>query len=311
MKKILALVSFLLVVAACSNQPTNTNTPAHSNANMTAAKPAAAPAEADIIAKEKGAWEAIQKKDYDGFGNMLASDYIEVTGEGVFDKAGIVAEVKDFSLTDVTFTDWKILPIDNDAVIITYNTTLKATYKGKDVPPGPYHSAGAWVNRDGKWVALFYQQTMVKTMPPPPAGDAKSEKPAPSPAANTAEPGADPIANEKIVWDCFKSKNYDAFSALLDPAFVEIESNAVYDKAAAVKSASEFDASQFELSEWKAVKLDSDAALVTYLVSPKDPKGDQERHTTIWANRSGKWVGLLHIGTQVMKPMPDSEMKKM
>ena len=40
-----------------------------------------------------------------------------------------------------------MLPIDNDAAIITYNTTLKATYKGKEVPPGPYHSAGAWVNR--------------------------------------------------------------------------------------------------------------------------------------------------------------------
>jgi len=310
MKKILALVSLLLVAAACTNQPT-TNTPANSNANLTASKPPP-PSEADIIAREKAAWDTIKKKDYDAFGSMLASDYIEVTDEGVFDKAGIVADIKDFELTDATFSDWKMLPIDNDAAIITYNTTLKATYKGKEVPPGPYHSAGAWVNRDGKWLALFYQQTPVKTPPPPPpAGAATPEKSAASPAARMADAGSDPIANEKIVWDAFKSKNYDAFAALLDPAFVEIESTGVYDKAGSVKGASSFDASQFELSEWKAVKLDNDAALVTYLVMPKDPKGDHERHTTIWANRGGKWVGLLHIGTPVMKPMSDTEMKKM
>ena len=82
------------------------------------------------------------------------------------------------------------------------------------------------------------------------------------------------------------------------------------DKATAVKGA-DFDTSQLELSEWKSAKLDNDAALVTYLVTPKDPKMSQERHTTIWANRSGKWVALLHIGTPVMKPMTPSEMKKM
>lgn len=307
MKKILALVSFLLVAAACTNQPMNTNT--NSNANTSTMK-MAAPSEADIIAKEKAAWDTLKTKDYVAFGNMLTSDYIGVTDEGVMDKAGSVADVKDFIPTDVTFSDWKMLPIDNDSVILTYNVTVKATYKGKDLPPGPYRAAAAWVNRDGKWLALFYQQTPVKT-PPPPAGAATPEKSAASPAARMADAGSDPIANEKIVWDAFQSKNYDAFAALLDPAFVEIESTGVYDKAGSVKGASSFDASEFELSEWKAVKLDNDAALVTYLVMPKDPKGDHERHTTIWANRGGKWVGLLHIGTPVMKPMSDTEMKKM
>jgi hypothetical protein len=90
-----------------------------------------------------------------------------------------------------------------------------------------------------------------------------------------------------------------------------METVAAYDKAGAVKSAADFDATKFELSEWKSAKLDSDAALVTYLVKPMDPKLDQERHTSIWANRNGKWVALLHVGTPVAKPMSNSEMKKM
>ena len=313
MKKILVLASFLLVASACANQP-STNTATTTNANTSMSKPAA-PSEADMVAKEKAAWDTLKQKDTAAFGNMLASDYVEVTDEGIFDKAGIVADVKDFNLTDATFSDWKMLPIDNDAVILTYNTTLKAKYKDQDVPPGPYHSAAAWVNRDGKWLAFYYQQTLVKTMPPPPPASAsKTDKAAASPAAKAAATGPDPIANEKIVWDAFKSRNYDAFAALLDPAFVELEQTGVYDKAAAVKSA-DFDASQFELSELKAAKLDDDAALVTYLVKATDPKINPERHTTIWVNRSGKWLALLHVGTPVAKraaakPEP-TEMKKM
>jgi len=309
MKKILALVSFLLVVAACTTQPsTNTNTA--SNTNSATAK-SAAPSADEMFAKEKAAWDTLKQKDYDAFGNMLASDYIEVTDEGVFDKAGIIAVVKDFVPTDITFSDWKMLPIDNDAVILTYNLTLKGLEKGKEIQPGPQHAAAVWVNRDGKWLASCFQQTPAKdTPPPPPANTSKAEKTAASPAAKAPETGPDPIANEKIVWDFFKSKNLDAFAAVLDPAFVEIESNMVMDKATAVKGA-DFDTSQLELSEWKSAKLDNDAALVTYLVTPKDPKMSQERHTTIWANRGGKWVALLHIGTPVMKPMTPSEMKKM
>lgn len=310
MKKILALVSFLsflVFAAACTTEPT-TNTTTNSNANMSMSK-TAAPSEADIIAKEKATWDMLKKKDFDAFGNLLASDYIEVNDNGVFDKAGIIADLKDFNLTEATFSDWKMTPIDNDAVILTYQATVKATEKGADVPPGPYRSAAVWVNRDGKWLAFYYQQTPVKPMPPAPpkASPSKTEKTATSPAATPAQTGPDPIADEKIVWDLFKSKNYDGFAALLDSTFVELESTGAYDKAGAVKGVSEMDASRFELSEWKSAKLDNDAALVTYLVKPKDPKWDTERHTSIWANRSGKWVALLHVGTPIAKPK--TEMK--
>jgi hypothetical protein len=311
MKKILALVSFLLVAAACTNQP-STNTNMSSNANMTTSKPAP-PSEAEITAKEKAAWDTIKKKDYDAFGSMLASDYTEVEDNAVFDNAGIVADVKDFNLTDATFSDWKMLPIDNDAVILTYQTTLKATYKGAEVPPGPYRSAAVWVNRDGKWLAFYYQQTPVKTMPPPPppsssTSPSKTEGAAASPAAKPAETGPDPIADEKLVWDAIKTKNNDAFAALLAADSVELEPDGFFDKGGSVKSVGMFDFSKFELSDWKSAKIDSDAAFVTYLVTPPaGPNMGPERHSTIWVNRNGKWVALLHVGTPVAKSAPKSQ----
>ena len=65
MKKILVLVCFLLVaVVGCATQPTG-NKDVVANANQPAeTKPAAMPSESDIIAKEKGTWDAIKKKDW-------------------------------------------------------------------------------------------------------------------------------------------------------------------------------------------------------------------------------------------------------
>lgn len=312
MKKILVLVSLLLLVAACTTEPApNTNAPTNAN---TAAPKTAAPSEADMIAKEKAVWDTIKQKDYAAFGNMLASDYVEVTDEGVMDKAGIVTDAKDFIPTDLTFSDWKMTLIDNDAAILTYSFTQKATYKGKDLPPGPYHAASAWVKRDGKWQGFFYQQTPATKMPPPPPASSASPKAntaAATPAAKPLEAGPDPIANEKMVWDAFKSKNYDGFASLLDAAFIELEGPAVYDKASAVKTVAGLDFAEFELAEWKSGKLDDDAMLVTYLVKATDTKMDQERHSTIWAKRNGKWLALLHIGTRQAKGAAKMDMKKM
>jgi hypothetical protein len=302
MKKILVLVCFLLIaVAACTPQPTG-NKDTVANANRPAeTKPAAAmPSESEIIAKEKSTWDAVKKKDWDAFGAMLASEYVEVLDNGVHDKASALTGVKDFDLSEVTYSDWKMIPVDKDAAIITYSVTVKAKYKGEDVPPGPYREASAWVNRNGQWLAIFYQETIASKEPPPPP-PAEKKAPAASPAT-TMKPGdasADVIANEKMVWDLFRSRNFDAFAALLAPEFMEIEPAGVRDKSGSVKGVQEMDASQVGLSDWKATKFDDDASLVTYTVTFK---GMKDYHSSIWANRNGKWLALLHQGTPAAKP---------
>ncbi len=305
MKKILILVCFLVIaVAACttptptSNQPmANANAPADTKTNM------AMPSEADIIAKEKASWDVIKKKDWDGFGNMLASDFVEVLDNGVHDKAAALTGVKDFDLSEVTYADWKMIPVDKDLAIITYTATVKAKYKSNDVPPGPYRETSAWVNRNGQWLAVFYQETAsVKGPPPPPPAEKKAASATPNTTTKPGETGADPIANDKIVWDLFRNKNYDAFAALLAPEFMEVESFGVFDKAGSVKGVQTFDANDATLSDWKSVKIDDDAAVSIYTIDWKGPQPGKEYHSTIWANRSGKWLALLHQGTPAARP---------
>jgi hypothetical protein len=259
--------------------------------------------EADAITKEKAIWDTIKNKDYDAFGNMLADDQVEVTGEGVLDKAASIAAVKDFEPVELAFSDWKFSSIDKDAFIVTYTVSVKGKFKGKDFPTESSRCSSAWVNHGGKWLATYHQECPVKPPMPPPAAS-KSPAPAESPAGTTpvAATGPDPIANEKIVWDLFKARNYDGFATLLAPTFVEVESDGVYDKAGAIKGVTGFDASKFVLSDWKAVKLNDDAMLVTYTVKMSGTPGDGERASSIWAKQDGKWLAMLHHGgTPVMK----------
>jgi hypothetical protein len=271
-------------------------------------KPTSSVSEAEMEVREKATWEALEKKNYAGFADMLASDYLEVGEDSVFDKTTLVNDLKDLNTADATFVDWKMLPIGKDAVMLMYTLTIKGTYKDQEIPTGPYRASSGWVNRDGKWLALYYQQTAVKTAPAPsPAVAGQTPKTAAAPAVKIGEAGPDPIANEKAVWDAIKSKNFDAFGAFLSPEFVEVEADGVYDKAGSVKSVSMFDASKAELSEWKTVKFDNDASLVNYLV--KFPGTPRERHSTLWINRNGKWTALFHQGTPETTERPTTGTK--
>jgi hypothetical protein len=298
MKRFLALVSLLTIAAACATQPSgNKDITANANTGSEKKSAAAAPSEAEIEAIEKASWDDIKKKDWEALGKLFASDFIEVLDDGVHDKAATLADVKNLELSDVSYADWKMTTIDKDAVFLTYTTNLKGTYKGQAIPPGPYHEASAYVNRNGEWVGIYYQETLSKpAMPTPPP--AKTEaKTAASPMAKPAETGPDVAANEKLVWDALKAKNYDAFASYLASDSIEIEADGVYDKAGSVKGVTMMDLSKAELSDWKTVKFDNDASVVTYKVKLPGMKPDTENHSTIWVNRGGKWQALFHMGT--------------
>jgi hypothetical protein len=304
MKKILLLVSLLIVAAACTVPPTNQAGPV--NTNLAEPK-VAAMTESGAIANEKAIWDAIKNKDYDAFGNMLATDQLEVMGEGIMDKAGTLAGVKDFEPSEVNLSDWKFLSIDNDAYLITYTSNVKGKYKGKEFPAESARASSAWVNRDGKWLAFYHQESRVRPAMTPPSSTTSSPKTEASPVGSPAMPvaTADAEANEKMVWDLFKSKNYDGFASLLAADFIEVEPDKVYDKAGSVASVKLFDASTATLSDFRTAKLDDDATLVTYRVKLAGVPGNGERHSTIWVNRDGKWLGIFHQGgTEVVTASP-------
>jgi len=301
MKKLVVFVFALLIAGACAVPPTNQSVAT----NTSSTSPAVAPlTEAEAIAKERALWDTLKAKDFAAFETMLASDYLEVLPDGVNDRASTLTEVKDLELSDITFSDWRMIPLDKDAALLIYNSTIKGTYKGQAFPEGPYRIASGWVNRAGKWQAFYFQETLVQTTPSTAPSPAVSPTlttgtPAASPAASTTvtTTPADPVEREKMIWDLLKRRDYDAFASHLDPGQVEVGPEGVSDKAATVNNVRMFDASKGELSDFKTIKVNPNTDLVTYLVTIPGPPVDKHFATSIWVNRGGKWAALFHQGT--------------
>ncbi len=321
MKRLVALAALLVPLWGCvqpAEAPANANAPTstvntNANATMTPSAPAATVSEAAITDQEKQIWDTIKRKDSAAFGNMLAEDFMYVSNDGVYDKAGTIKGIKDFAGTDVTFSDWKVVPIDEDAAVVNYHISMNAPQipNGKPTPMN-LRAGTVWIKRGGKWVGIFHQDTVVhERAANPPGAASNAAKPANAnahgaentnaTAAQTAASAeaADPITKEKQLWEELKHKNWDAFASDLAENAIEIEPDGVYDKAGSVSGVKEVDFSKYTLSDFKQMKIDADATLVTYLVKLAGGK-ETERHSTVWTKKGDKWLALYHQGTPVM-----------
>jgi hypothetical protein len=308
MKRIILLAALSFAASGCATTtqaPSNTNTapsPPTNTATSSTPKTEANAANSAVIEQEKNIWDNIKKKDPDAFAAMLAEDFTYVSNDGVYDKAGTVNGIKMLEPTDITLSDWKTVSVGEDAAVVTYTVEMKGTSGGKPIPPGLMRAGSVWVNRGGKWVGVFHQDTPVEE---PPKMDAASNKPMPKPVeagdAKPAEPVAeDAIAREKQVWDAIKKRDYDRFASFLADDQLEVFAWAVNDKAGSVEGIKKVDLSSAVLSDFKAMKLGDNAAIVTYMIKGAgalSPTG--ARGTTVWAKRAGKWLAVYHQDTAV------------
>ena len=311
MKRTVLLAALLVAASACAAPaPSNNSTTSNQSTANTSPAPAASPAaslvtEADALAREKQVYDALKAKNYEAFAAFLADDQVYVSGSGVQDKATTLKGVNVFEPTEVTLTDVKLLNATKNLYVLNYKAGVKGSVNGKPLPPDfAERDSTAWVNRGGKWLVVYHQETMIKEPPPMPTPGASPPPPVvASPAASPAAAAATATDMEKQVWDALKRGDYEAFAAFLAEDQLEVEPTGVYNKAQTVAGVKQIDFKGATLSDFKETKLDADATLVTYIVkSPAkgfNPAG--EHHTTLWVNRGGKWLAVFHQGSEVGK----------
>lgn len=307
MKRIILLSALVLAASGCATTtqaPSNTNapTPPANTANSATPSTNVPALNSEITDKEKAVWEAIKKKDAAGFAAMLADDFIYISSDGVYDKTATVNGVKPMEVTELTLSDWKTVMLDKDAAVVTYTVNMKGTSGGKPMPPGSMRASSAWVNRGGKWVGVYHQETEVGERPAgqPPAGGKPQAGASPAAEAKPAATNEDEaITRERQVWDAIKKRDYVAFANFLADDQIQVEAESVNDKVGSVNGIQKIDLSSAALSNFKVVKLDGDASLVTYMVKAAAISPNPERASSIWVNRGGKWLAVFHQGTEV------------
>jgi len=162
MKRHLPLAALLLLALASISFAQTT--PAASPSPSPKPKPVMTKAQIlkKLSAAETKLWEAWKNKDAKPFKANLSADSVMIGENGVAGKNDIVremaampCEVKSFQLSD-----WKLTMLNSSTALITYKGTAEGTCAGTPIPPA--WASSVWVNRRGKWLAAFHQETPTK-----------------------------------------------------------------------------------------------------------------------------------------------------
>ena len=130
-------------------------------------QPSASPAEAKrkqmFEAKVKVEWEALKNKDKNAYGGLLAEDYqgVEVDGKGERNKIQALNELAETNVANYTLWGLSVIPVGEDAALITYEVTIQFPPKAA-IRLSRLYISELWVKRAEQWKEVHYQETRVK-----------------------------------------------------------------------------------------------------------------------------------------------------
>ncbi|HET8925189.1 MAG TPA: nuclear transport factor 2 family protein [Candidatus Acidoferrum sp.] len=114
-----------------------------------------------IISKEREELDSLKTGSMELFFSLLADNAVFVDAHGSAGKDEVVKNTGEFRLTEYTMEDVRFVPVSADSGLIAYKLTEKGTSHGKEFAGQVYVSA-LWIERQGKWVCLFSQETAAK-----------------------------------------------------------------------------------------------------------------------------------------------------
>ena len=146
---------FILILAMVSGRATIC--PA-----QTASKPPT-PLEQILITNSTAVAEAQKAKNTDFLQRALTDDFVQVGSEGkLHDKDELIGDAHDGALRECTLYNLQVVPVNEDAAIVTYDSILKKPEGDDGWAPRYQHISDMWVKQDGQWRLRFEQATAAR-----------------------------------------------------------------------------------------------------------------------------------------------------
>jgi uncharacterized protein (TIGR02246 family) len=127
-----------------------------------ALKPARTPSadsmQQQIVAKEREELDALKTGDTKTFASLLADEAMFVDARGTAGKAEVVSHVTDFRLLEYSIEDVRFVQLSEKSGIIAYKLIQKGSSHGHEFT-ATVRASAVWVEREGKWVCVFSQET--------------------------------------------------------------------------------------------------------------------------------------------------------
>ena len=118
-----------------------------------------------LIANENKVNEAVAKNDVKTFNDLVAADAVSADMGGFMKVADFAKNLDKMKISTWHIMDTKVLWIDDKSAIVTYTWMGKGTYMNEPIPETTIAST-VWTERNGKWVAVFHQETAKAPAPP-------------------------------------------------------------------------------------------------------------------------------------------------
>jgi hypothetical protein len=119
-----------------------------------------------LIANENKINEAVAKHDLKTFNDLVAADAVSADMGGFMRVADFTKTFDQMKVSTWHIMNPQVVWIDDKSAIVGYTWMGKGTYMNQPIPETVYAST-VWTERNGKWVAVFHQETAAA--PPAPA----------------------------------------------------------------------------------------------------------------------------------------------
>lgn len=122
--------------------------------------PALASLSENLIAQSRAVPKAEQAKDGEALGRLLSDDFQQVGSEGkLHAKSEFVDDAREGKLTDFTLYNFKVVALDENAAIVTFDAVIHQPEGDDDLAPRYQHISDVWVKRGEQWRLRFEQST--------------------------------------------------------------------------------------------------------------------------------------------------------
>jgi hypothetical protein len=98
----------------------------------------------------------------------MSEDFTEITDDGVFDKAQILANLDHLTVTSYVPRNVRVKKLAPHSVMLIYQVTVEVNYDGHNFHEDS-NAVSLWVQRTGKWLNVHFQES---PMPIPTSQDA-------------------------------------------------------------------------------------------------------------------------------------------
>ena len=151
------IVVLSIVAFACSTKTANSAVSVPAAPEAAGNQSAPDSVKSIVLENEKKIWEGFKSKDVSAIRALLADDVQIVTAHGRFNKSAFLSMLAEIQIPSYTISNATVISPATDVAILTYD--CRYTTREERLTPQASFQTTVWVNRHGKWVAIFNQET--------------------------------------------------------------------------------------------------------------------------------------------------------